>query len=172
MAKALEIFLDPVARTAVEDLWARLDSAGLASMATVSHRRHQPHITLINTQTMSVTPTLLEVSATLLSCELRMDVLGVFPGPESALFLGVCATRPLLDAHAAVHEAVTEERTHGWEYYRPGSWVPHCSLALGLEGAAVGRAFSLLHPFAGLPARVAEIGIVDTDTGDALSLAR
>lgn len=171
MAKALEIFLDPVARDAVQDLWARLDAAGLASLATVSHRRHRPHITLINAQVIAVTPALLKVSKTLLNCELHMDVLGVFPGRESTLFLGLRTTRPLLDAHAAVHEAITEERAQSWQHYRPGCWVPHCSLALRLDGAAVGRAFSLLHPFQALPARAAEIGIVDTSTGDVMSLA-
>lgn len=172
MAQALEMFFDLEASTAVRHLWARLDQAGIPSMATVTHRRHRPHITLINTQTLSPTDALIAELETLLRLEVRLNVLGVFPGQASALFLGAVTTGTLLEAHAAIHAIVTEERAGFWEHYQPGFWVPHCALALGLDAAGLDGAVSLLHPFLGLTAHVAEIGVVDTDTGDHVCLVR
>lgn len=64
-------------------------------------------------------------------------------------------------------EAVQQEfhrKTHGllgneWEYYLPGHWVPHCTVAdrvaLADLGAAVGRARELVLPISGALSRMA-----------------
>lgn len=37
----------------------------------------------------------------------------------------------LLELHEEVHEAIGTADT--WSYYRPGSWMPHCTLAMSVE---------------------------------------
>jgi uncharacterized BrkB/YihY/UPF0761 family membrane protein len=66
---------------------------------------------------------------------------------EGALFLGVPATAELLAFHADVHAALAGQLVEHWPYYLPGSWVPHCTLAEGLDKAQAGQAF-------GAPVRV------------------
>jgi 2'-5' RNA ligase superfamily len=166
MAKALELLLDSTATSAVTDIWAHLDASGIPSMARASHRLHRPHVSLINVETLTVADELIARLTPLMNTELAMTSLAIFPGSQSVLFLGVCATKTLLDNHAAVHEVIPDKRTGPWEIYQPGSWVPHCALALRLDADAVSKAFSLLHPFRPLTARVVEISVVDSETGE------
>jgi hypothetical protein len=46
MAHALELLFDPTTEAEIKDVWARLEAAGLPSLATRVHRRHQPHVRL------------------------------------------------------------------------------------------------------------------------------
>lgn len=46
MAHAIEMFFDEHADTAVRALWQQLATAGLPSLATWTHRRHRPHVSL------------------------------------------------------------------------------------------------------------------------------
>jgi 2'-5' RNA ligase len=171
MAVAVELLFDDAAAASVRELWARLDAAGIASLSTASHRRHRPHVTLLNASILDVTSPLIETLRPLVGTDLFFDSLATFPGTASVLFLGARATLPLLSAHAAVHELISSEQTELWQRYRPGMWVPHCTLAGGLDSTAISRAFGLLHPFQSLPAHVAKICAVDTETGDHTLLA-
>ncbi|MHB1431893.1 MAG: hypothetical protein ACYCVZ_07245 [Streptosporangiaceae bacterium] len=46
MAHALEMYFDDQADAAVRELWRLLADAGLPSLATRTHRRHRPHVSL------------------------------------------------------------------------------------------------------------------------------
>jgi 2'-5' RNA ligase len=163
MAIALEVFFDQATTSTVRALWQLLEANGIPSEGSASHGRHQPHVTLLNVQSLDVTASLARTIAPLIGAELVFDSLAVFPGSPSVLFLGVRATRPLLDAHAAIHASITTERANPW--YEPGTWVPHCGLALGLDAANVTRAFALLLPFQQLKATITEVCAVNTVTG-------
>jgi hypothetical protein len=164
------MLFDDAATARVLELWARLDTAGIASMSTASHGRHRPHATLLNATTLSGSTALVETLQALVGADLFFDSLAIFPGPTSVLFLAACVTPPLLSTHSAVHELVSTDQTEPWPRYRPGSWVPHCTLAGGLNAQAVSKAFELLHPFRAIHAIIAEICAVDTETGHHASL--
>jgi 2'-5' RNA ligase len=166
MAIALEVFFDQATTSTVRALWQLLEANGIPSEGSASHGRHQPHVTLLNVQSLDVTEPLTRTIAPLIGTEIVFDSLAIFPGSPSVLFLGVRATRPLLDAHAAIHASITTERVGPWHYYEPGTWVPHCGLALGLNAAAVTRAFALLPPFQQLKATITEVCAVNSVTGD------
>ena len=93
--------------------------------------------------------------------ELAMDLLGVFGGDQGVLFLGVTPTQALVAAHAAVHAALPGDGGGPYGHFRPGVWVPHCTLAAGLDGGALGRAVSVLHPVGEVRARIAAWEVVD-----------
>src|SRR4029453_3495323 len=46
MGHAVELLFDPTPEAAIKGLWARLETAGLPSLASRTHRRHRPHISL------------------------------------------------------------------------------------------------------------------------------
>ena len=175
MAHALEIFFDERADAAVRMLWDSLERVGVPSLRTASHRRHHPHVTLAVGEHIGVGDELIGALRGLPGRKLSFPLLGVFPGHAAVLFLGVQVTAPLLDAHAAVHEAIMgkrgEEGGSGGagklsELYGPGSWVPHCTLAMHLGADSLARACRELHPYAGLQASIASVGLVDIETGD------
>jgi hypothetical protein len=43
---AVELLFDPTTEAALKGLWARLGTAGVPSLASRTHRRHRPHISL------------------------------------------------------------------------------------------------------------------------------
>jgi hypothetical protein len=52
-------------------------------------------------------------------------------------------TMPLLEFHAQVHASLVIPSGKSWDIYRPGHWVPHCTLAIDLETGKLEKAISL-----------------------------
>lgn len=165
MAQAIVMFLDTAASAAIDGLRDKLARHGLAGRTTGSLPRDRPHISLAAAGAITSTGPSLTGRIAPHGLDIRMESLGVFAGSRGILFLGVTVTQPLLDAHAAVHALITGDGGGPWGHFRPGIWVPHCTLASGLDGDALGKAFSLLHPFQELTAHVSTLEIVDTQTG-------
>lgn len=168
MAQALEFFFDDEADAAVRALWQRLEQAGVPSLASRSHRRHRPHVSFA---IASVIPPKarknLAGQLRLLSLPaLWLYTLGTFPTQENALFLGAVTDAEVLAVHSAVHDVLAGNVRDPWAYYLPGAWVPHCALAQDLDAAQLAAGFAAVHPVEPIKARIAEIGVTDTRTGE------
>jgi hypothetical protein len=84
--------------------------AGLPSLATRTHRRHRPHVSLAVAGSLSGADlTRLRSVLTAHQPTLHLYVLGTFPGPGGALFLGVPVVADLLAFHADVHAALADQ---------------------------------------------------------------
>jgi 2'-5' RNA ligase len=168
MAQALEFFFDGEADTAVRSLWQRLDRAGVPSLAKLSHRRHRPHVTFaIGSAFTRQTRADLTSELTLLSLPtLWLYTLGTFPTTENALVLTAVVDTELLAVHSAVHDVLAKKVKHPSAYYMPGSWVPHCTLAYEVDTPALAAGIAALHPVEPIRAKLAEVGITDTSTGE------
>lgn len=158
------MFLDAAASAAIDDLRDQLARHGLAGQATDAHPRLRPHVSLAVAETITLTDPSLTARIAGHRLNIRMESLGAFAGPQGILFLGVTVTQALLDAHAAIHASITGDGGGPWGHFRPGIWVPHCTLASGLDGHTLAKAFSLLHPFHELTAQVSTIETMDTQT--------
>ena len=98
---------------------------------------------------------------------LELSYIGRFPEAGVA-FLGATPTRFLLGLHAGLHVRLAALPTGpGWDLYRPGSWVPHCTLAMGVADPDVSRLLSLTRAVK-LPieAAVVEAGLVEIPSGE------
>jgi len=61
--------------------------------------------------------------------EIVLSKIDTFPGPEGVLFLASEANDNLLAASNLFHRE-TKNILEAWDhYYRPGNWVPHCTIA-------------------------------------------
>ena len=56
------------------------------------------------------------------------------------LFLACVPTVELLEAHAAVYDAVAPLARNPWSYYSPGVWTPHMTISYGLNEDQIARA--------------------------------
>jgi 2'-5' RNA ligase len=168
MAHALELFFDAEADGAVRALWRRLDGAGVPSLARHSHRRHRPHVTLAVAGGIPArTRDALRADLAMLAMpDLWLYTMGTFPTEQNGLFLGAVVDAELLAVHSAAHDALAGKVQQPWAYYLPGAWVPHCTLAQDLTTEQLTRAVAALQPVTPIRARVAEVGITDTRTGE------
>ena len=160
------MFFDEHADAAVRALWQQLATAGLPSLATRTHRRHRPHVSLTVTESLDQAD-LAQVRSVLAGHlpAVLLDALGTFPGSEGALFLAIVVTEDLLALHARVHQALSGQPVTHWPYYLPGRWVPHCTLAQGLGRDEIAAAFRLLPGYQPIAAQVTSAGVTDTVTG-------
>ena len=90
----------------------------------------------------------------------------------ASLFLAPVVTAPLLAVHVRLNDVLQERGIVQWPHYLPGSWVPHCTLAMNVTPAELSAAAGMLAGFRQIQAEVAEVGITDTETGDITVLNR
>ena len=171
MALALELGLGMEADGAVRELWSALEADGVPSLA--SHLPGiRPHLTLVVS----------EDADRLRGCAARLRELvseqpvtltgpGLFPGPRPVLYLAAAATAELLALHAAVCELAEAAGVGIWPHYRPGTWLPHCTLSMavpeqGLE-PALRRCLSAALPIA---ARLGDPALTDSVSGETAPL--
>ncbi|MPZ83464.1 MAG: 2'-5' RNA ligase family protein [Actinophytocola sp.] len=168
MAQALEFYFDDEADAAVRGLWRRLDKAGVPSLAARTHGRHRPHVTFALASAIPPkTRDALREDLRLLSIpHLWLYSLSAFSASDMGLMITAVVDTELLAVHSAVHDVLAKKVMQPSAYYLPGSWVPHCTLAHGLEPTQVTAAFAALFPLAPIKARVSEAAVCDTHTGE------
>jgi 2'-5' RNA ligase len=171
MAQALVLFFDPSSEAAIQNVWARLELAGVPSLASRTHRRHRPHISLIvaeRLETGQLEDGREPLGATHLDVTLYAPA--VFPR-TGVLYFTVVPTLALLRLHDEVHTTLRHSMVSPRDLYAVGGWIPHCTLARGLTRAQLACGIDLLHDQPVIAAHVDSAGVLDTNTGEVLPLA-
>lgn len=55
---------------------------------------------------------------------------GVFANGKGSVFLGIPVIDDLVEFHKCFHKTFSDFNDTAWDYYKPGRWVPHCTLSL------------------------------------------
>jgi len=144
MAYAVEMNFDAESDGRIRALWRRLADAGLNS-AMIDYNA-SPHISLAVFD--EIEPKLLRLvmadfARRVTPITVRMAAVGTFPpgakGDEGAVFLAPSVSAHLLAHHDRFHRMLHNLNIRGDEYYRPGNWVPHCTVALDAPPDKVGE---------------------------------
>lgn len=141
---AIETFFDEASETRVRAVWQRIAAAGLPS--TLLAHGHTPHVSLAvaeDLDPLAFAPVLAAFAASEPALSIRLASAATFATAEGVLFLGVVATRVLLERHERFHSRFERAARGAWPYYRPGHWVPHCTLTTGLTPKQLGAALEL-----------------------------
>jgi hypothetical protein len=167
---AVELYFNHEADAAVRRIWTDLDSSGVASLGSVPAASYRPHVSLAAAQHVDA-----ETLGTRLAglqwthLFLPLTHLGFFLSPGSVAFLGVLPSTSLLTLHSEA-AAMTMEHADGyWPHYLPGTWVAHCTLAMGFTDVERVAAVLRLHELP-IEAEAVEGHLVDVSTG--LSVAQ
>lgn len=162
MAQVVEMFFDADAEAAVRSLRERLGAAGVPPLAA------RPQVTLAAAGTIpAAARNALRAQLRILSIpSLWLSTLGTVPAEDTVLLLGAIVDTELLAVHSAVHDVLAGKVGNPSAYHFPGNWNPHCPLARGLTTAQLTAGFAALQPPAPVRAKVSEVGVVDTRTGE------
>jgi 2'-5' RNA ligase len=165
LAHAVELQLDDAASRKVLGLLAVLEAAGVAPITASSPHVH-PHVSVAvaaDAAPDAVRDALLGVATAGLP-PLQLSSVGAFVSPETVVFLGVTPTAAMLELNRRVHARLDVARVAAWPLYRPGIWVPHCTLAM--RPADVTAALSALRA-AVLPIEASPVAlrVVEVPTG-------
>lgn len=166
MSLAVCLLLDDAADRAVRQLWQRLERAGVPTLQTHTHGQHVPHLTLASLRDYDL-DAVREVLVDLPEqppTDVHLDALGMFR--RSRCWLAPAASAELSGRQQAVVGTLASTGADLHRNYRPGSWVPHLTLAprLQLDDLAV----VARHTFEVLPlsATLTRAALVDTSTGE------
>jgi hypothetical protein len=161
MAQALEFCFDGEADAAVRGLWRRLDAAGVPT----AHGRRRPHVTFAAAGSVpAATRNALRDDLRLLSIPALW--LSTLAAADGVLMLTAVVDTELLAVHSAVHDVLAKRVRQPVAYYLPGSWLPHCELARDLAPPEAIAGFAALYPVGSIKARITEIAVVDTHSGE------
>jgi len=131
VAHAIELQLDDAATRGVLGLLGVLQTAGITPITATSPHVH-PHVSVAVTADAApstVRDALVGVATAGLP-DVRLSSVGAFVTFEEVVFLGVTPTPLLLELNRRVHARLDAAKIASWPLYRPGTWVPHCTLAM------------------------------------------
>lgn len=156
---------DQVTSTAIAALWTAIAERGIPSMATHTHRLHQPHVSLFVAEDLPVDDVLGAVgSVPTRSIELRIEAAGVFPG--GILYLAPVASGELLEEQERVKTAVAPLAGSPWPYFEKGAWIPHITTGWFLKEHELATALPLALDALPLFGSFERGGIEDGTTGE------
>ncbi|MEU4336302.1 2'-5' RNA ligase family protein [Micromonospora lupini] len=140
MAAALELYLDPDASRRIRVLWDALEAEGVQSMRSLLEQRHRPHVSLAVAPRFDPEQVAEALRGTVVAAPLQLDFqhAGQFVG--RVLWLGPAPTPELLAHHRLVHDRLAAAGITLVEHYRPGRWVPHCTLSMRVPNALMATA--------------------------------
>jgi len=165
MALAVCLLLDPPADAVVRRLWARLEEAGVPSLASHTHGRHVPHLTYASLRSWDLAAVAGRLSALPARppVQLQLDGLGLFR--RSRCWLAPALTPDLEPRQRAVVEAVRTTGADLHEHYRPGAWTPHVTLAPRLHLEQLPVVAHVVNDVLPIVATASRAALVETSTG-------
>jgi len=162
MGYAIEMFFDGESEARIRSLWDAVPKPGASSMARGEAR---PHISLAVADSVDVPATHLlldDFAHTVTAFPITLDSLGFFLSKERCAFLAPKVTPELLVLHMQFFDRFSSVSSGIWQIYSPSTWVPHCTVAMGILPQQLAPAFEACESF-GLPfaCTVVEIGLVE-----------
>ena len=159
---AIEMFFDTASELRLYSLWDEFARFGAPSMRDGEAR---PHVTLAVADSVDLPATheLLDSFArTAKPFSLSLASLGLFPCSERIAYLAPKVTPELLALHGRFFDRFSGVARGIWQHYAPATWVPHCTLAMGLLPEQLVPAVDACQAF-GLPliCTVVEIGLAE-----------
>ncbi len=131
MTLAVPLYFDPETEAAIVAVWQALADSDVAPYMHRSGNR--PHITLSIYRDLprdACRQILGDLAARQPALPLTFSHLGIFTRPDPVVFLAPTFSQPLFALHARVNQLLDALGDMPAEYYLPGNWVPHCTLAV------------------------------------------
>ena len=166
MALAVCLLFDRKSERAVRALWDRVEEQGVGSLRSHTHGRHVPHVSyavLRKWDQEAVTDALAGLDGGE-PVDLSFDGVGLFRRGRTWLVAGV--TADFVARQQRVVEAITATGAELHKHYRPGIWLPHCSLAPRATLAQLPQLVAAVMDVLPLPARLDRAALVNSATGE------
>ena len=128
------LYFDSQTEKTISNIWQLLAGQNLTSSMLDAGIR--PHLTLAIYDELDCRPCeneLIKITRNIPAPVIQFSHFGLFTNPEPVIFAAPLVTKELLDLHKELHSRLAGDGKNAWELYKPGKWVPHCSLALGYK---------------------------------------
>lgn len=171
MALAICLLFDARSDRVVRELWSRLETAGVHTLATHTHGHHHPHLSYAVLRSWDLSG----VQATLAGLSdagpFSMSFHGTLAFPRGRAALAPAVSADLARRQQQVVSAVVGTGADLHRNYRPGGWVPHVSVATRAQGAELATVAKAIADVLPLTVRVDRAALVDSSTGEIWPMA-
>jgi hypothetical protein len=171
VALAVCLLFDRRSERAVRALWDRVEEQGVGSLRSHTHGRHVPHVSyavLRRWDQAAVDDALADLDGGE-PVDLSFDGVGLFRRGRTWLLAGVSSD--FVTRQQRVVEAVTATGAELHKHYRPGIWLPHCSVAPRATLAQLPLVVAAVMDVLPLRARLDRAALVNSATGEISPLA-
>ena len=141
MAYAISAWFDAKTEHIIREVWQQLADQGVSSEFNIKYR---PHITLVlceNIDMNSVITGLSHLASRIAPIPLQLSYVGVFNNKPDVVFYVPTVTMELLLLQKEVCNLVSDNQNYA--HYAPGTWNPHCSLAVCHSPDSVARSIEI-----------------------------
>jgi hypothetical protein len=165
MSRGVVLWPDDETRRVVRSLWASLEAHDVPTLASHTHGRHRPHVSLVVAEDLVPSDALSALeSVPREPLRLLVSSPGVFPG--GVLFLACVPNAAFLEEQRRVHSVVAPRAKKPWDYFVPGAWSPHLTISYGLDSAQLARALPLVLDRLPLEGWLTSGGVEDGASGE------
>lgn len=136
---SVELGFDPGAAERLADLQGRL--AEIYGGPKITELGVSPHLSLTVFQDGEpdfLRDELETLAARFETFKLQLESVGSFPTAEGVIYLSPDPSAELKTVHRYLHTRLAARGEPGHPYYRPGSWIPHCTVASEVPKALIG----------------------------------
>jgi 2'-5' RNA ligase len=166
VALAVCALFDAAGERLIRGLWARLEHAGIGSLASHTHGHHHPHLSYAVLREWE-----LERVRDTLAClpdsgRFAASVQGTVVFPRGRVALAVAVPAEVAHRQDTVTSAVLATGAQLHKHYRPASWIPHVTVATRAPGALLPVAVTAISDMLPATLTVARAALVDTSTGE------
>jgi len=165
MALAICLVFDTRSERLVRELWARLEQAGVRTLATHTHGRHLPHLSYAVLRGGEPAEALAALTELPSGPTVELGCRGAVVFPRGRVALAVAVSAELVQRQnrvvAALHDAGLELHRH----YEPGAWVPHISVATRATGVQLPLVVTEVSDALPLDLVASHATLIDSGTG-------
>jgi 2'-5' RNA ligase len=171
VALAICLLFDRRSERAVRALWDRIEVQGVPSLRSHTHGRHVPHVSyaVLRRWDQAVVDDALAGLDGGDPVDLSFDGIGLFRRGRTWLVAGVSAD--FVARQQRVVEAVTATGAELHKHYRPGVWLPHCSLAPRATLSQLPLVVAAVMDVLPLRGRLDRAALINSATGEVYPLA-
>lgn len=165
MALAVCLLFDARSDLRVRELWSRLEEAGIATLATHTHRRHHPHLSYAVLRTWDLARVRDELGALPRADPFAVTVHGTIAFPRGRAALAPSITADLGLRQSATVTALQRTGAELHRHYYAGQWIPHVSVASRVHGTQLSTVVRMISDVVPLTVRIDTAALVDSATG-------
>jgi 2'-5' RNA ligase len=168
MAFAVQLYMDPQTESLIKGVWERLAERGVSD--ALVKRGGRPHVALSvfdEGDPGEITFRLRKLASEQKTLEARFEHLGTYCSKDGVLFLVPVVSPRFFMLHSNVYKALSDIIHGVRDGVRPNRFVPHCTVAYGLDKETLSKTVALFSNKA-LPiiGSFDRIGMVDLATNE------
>jgi 2'-5' RNA ligase len=166
MALAVCLLFDAHSEHTIRRLWQRLEDVGVPTLLSHTHGAHVPHLSyaVLRTYDLDKVAEALALLPDEGPMSLHFDAIGMFR--RSRTWLVPSLTSDMARRQERVVEAVESTGADLHQHYRPGVWVPHCTLAPRTTLERLPAVASAVFEVLPLTTTADRAALIDTSTGE------